>query len=451
MALPQPYPLNASLDAGGSSVVLPLRLPVLVEGGLLDVNTATGETRVWESHADRDGHLFSFPCASSSAAMGVEHQVVSMDRFYVDYVASTGLYQALHCPALSTREGIPNPSCRKLGAGLLDRDRELTFLGLGRVMLWRRRTLEYSVWSAAERRDCALNQLRCDYSDNTPFFVPVRSGSLAGVHNQSRLLHLAVRGVNVVLEVVPDGTYRLWNSEGWARGARGSYSPLAGPVGRGHFPRSDPDVVWTSAPTQPVLLSLAAKTGAYRALRVDSVDLDSLRPATTRQPPLMLQLLNEGPLDVPTACEGATERAACARLGGPCGWCERTDGVRPSSCLPGGPARPCAAECSSWSFFDPRDAPPPPPPSPPPPSPPGLSDADLVRLEAHSARAGAEAATQPPPVRLIEAPPDALPRRRAAEPRPDVASQDELGDVESAAHRSLWGLVKSWRHRTLAP
>ena len=150
MALPQPYPLNASLDAGGSSVVLPLRLPVLVEGGLLDVNTATGETRVWESHADRDGHLFSFPCASSSAAMGVEHQVVSMDRFYVDYVASTGLYQALHCPALSTREGIPNPSCRKLGAGLLDRDRELTFLGLGRVMLWRRRTLEYSVWSAAE-------------------------------------------------------------------------------------------------------------------------------------------------------------------------------------------------------------------------------------------------------------------------------------------------------------
>jgi hypothetical protein len=55
----------------------------------------------------------------------------------------------------------------------------------------------------------------------------------------------------------------------------------------------------------------------------------------------------------------------------------------------------CAAECATWHFFDsvppvgPFGAP------PPPPSPPGLTEADLVRLEVHSHAAAAWQAAHP--------------------------------------------------------
>lgn len=64
------------------------------------------------------------------------HTLVAMDHFIIDYSVQDGLWRAMHCPPLSIREGIPNPSCRKLGFGRWPARHELTYLGLGRVMLW---------------------------------------------------------------------------------------------------------------------------------------------------------------------------------------------------------------------------------------------------------------------------------------------------------------------------
>ena len=109
------------------------------------------------------------------------------------------------------------------------------------------------------------------------------------------------------------------------------------------------------------------------------LDLDSLTPSRTTQPPLHFRLSNEGALDASNRCTAATDRAACARLGAPCGWCGQTDAVQQSGCVAGTPARPCTAECKSWTYFARGNYPPPAPPPAPPPSPPGLSDEALIR------------------------------------------------------------------------
>eukprot|EP00322_Chrysochromulina_rotalis_P007417 CAMPEP_0115888574 /NCGR_PEP_ID=MMETSP0287-20121206/32375_1 /TAXON_ID=412157 /ORGANISM="Chrysochromulina rotalis, Strain UIO044" /LENGTH=270 /DNA_ID=CAMNT_0003345257 /DNA_START=78 /DNA_END=887 /DNA_ORIENTATION=- len=204
-----------------------------------------------------------------------------------------------------------------------------------------------------------------------------------------QVLGQATRHVHVLLEVLPEGTYRVWNSEGWATHAfpRFERSPLSGPVGRGTFPVAASSVAWTAAPTEPVLLEMDTTQNTYRTLRVDVLDLETLEAGTTRQPPLGLTVLTEGSLDIPSACDHATTRAACAALGGPCGWCEQVDGIHASHCTAGGPDRACIEECAAWHFFDTVPPAGPFPAPPPPPSPPGLTEEDLVRLEAHSREA----------------------------------------------------------------
>ena len=75
--------------------------------------------------------------------------------------------RVLSCPALSLREGYPNPQCRRLGSSVAHagwhvgtrqwsspawpRARELTYLGLGRVMAWERASLRFDVFSFAAR------------------------------------------------------------------------------------------------------------------------------------------------------------------------------------------------------------------------------------------------------------------------------------------------------------
>ena len=231
----------------------------------------------------------------------------------------------------------------------------------------------------------------------------------------------ASTGVDIVLELLNDGSssYRVWNSEGWAHHAvRGlgdtRRSPLAGPVGRGRLPagseprpqrysgEDDSDlrhIVWTPSPTEAYLVEVDLLEGSYRTLGVKVLDLDSLQPATSRQPPLHFEVLSDGALDADAMeCEGASTRRECAARGGACGWCEQRDGVQPSMCTAGGPARPCAATCAAWRFFDPRhpvmtsDAPPPAPPSPP-----GLSESALLRLEAHTHALPTSARVAPQP------------------------------------------------------
>ena len=219
--------------------------------------------------------------------------------------------------------------------------------------------------------------------------------------------------VDVVLELLHDGSdsYRVWNSEGWAQHSppRGygdlRRSPLAGPVGRGRLPagstasfqtvarsddantlsaRSRAYKAWTPHPTEAYLVELDAREGTYRTIGVSVGDMDSLQPGSSRQTPLHFAVLADGSLDGDAAmCDTAPTREACASLGGTCGWCEVSDGGGKSSCIAGGPARPCTGTCAAWRFFDPAPAPSPSPP-PPSPSPPGLSDASLHDFEAKS-------------------------------------------------------------------
>jgi hypothetical protein len=399
----------------------------LLNGALLDQNPETGQFSLWEAVRSREGHAVSFPCLSAaSGTMGVSHQLVAMDEFFVDYDPLLGFWRALYCPPNSVREGLPNPSCRKLGAGRWSASYELAYLGLGRMMLWQRSTLHYEVWSAVSPAATTLRNV-----SEAPFFTYVASGRLTGLDNRSSLHHLRLpvvartsggaqnkdkMHVHVVLELLPAGSYRVWNSEGWATRAapRMERIPLAGPVGRGHFPPSDGSVVWVTSATDAALVELDTREGTYRAIGVSVLDMDSLNPGTSTQPPLQLAVQLEGVLDVPTNCESATSRSACAALGGACGWCEQTDGIRTSRCTSGGPWRPCLGECGAW-LFDGLTSTTPAPVVSPPPSPPGLSEADLLRLEAHSRATELEVERQPPPISLQEVPDDALPHRVAAE------------------------------------
>ena len=289
-------------------------------------------------------------------------------------------------------------------------------------MVWSRKALSFDVFDFSGRGSNVLRN-----SSAAPFVAHTGAGRLAGVHNDSTLLHLrlpvAAGEVDTVLELLADrrGSYRLWNSEGWSYHARrdpgdAQRSPLAGPVGRGILPAgtgptprpgTDPFpegghgssggsdrsaerwVAWTPAPTLPYIVELDLREGTYRTIGVTAVDLDSLQPGTTRQPPLHFDILTDGSLDGdPVACEGGETRDKCAALGGPCGWCEQRDGLQASMCVAGGPARPCAAmTCGAWRYFDPRwpDLAQSPPPNPPP-APPGLSAEALSRLEDASRR-----------------------------------------------------------------
>lgn len=311
----------------------------------------------------------------------------------------------------------------------------------------RRENLRFEVWSASDRGDNEAAVLR--NSSDAPFFSLLEVGHLAGVNNRSALHHLPLpvhmheaptRSVHCVIELLLDGTYRVWNSEGWASRASRERSPLAGPVGRGVFPASSPSVSWTAAPTEPVLLEVDGRAGAYRAIGVSTVDLESLQPGTTRQPPLRLSVLGEGSLDAPLGCVGAATRADCAALGGVCGWCEQLDGVHSSSCVAGGPARPCAAgpaTCGAWHFLD--GMPPAPISSPPPPFPPGLAEGDLMRFESHSHRT-ALAARQLPRAAPVEGTEGSLPHRRAD------GWLTDLPDGHEEERRS-----SSWMQRVLYP
>ena len=95
-----------------------------------------------------------------------------------------------------------------------------------------------------------------------------------------------------------------------------------------------------------------------------------------------------------------------------------------------------------------------PPPSPPPPSPPGLSEADLVRLEAHSHAAAAEVMRQPPATAIYERAKDALPHRSAAEMTRVVEREDSPNGPAL-----LWAegtsrfkrMVRAFRQRQLLP
>jgi hypothetical protein len=380
--------------------------PVLLAGALALISPRDGRYDLWEVTADRDGNQIALPCASAaSGAIGPSHQLIGMDNFVIDYAREDGLWRASYCPPGVAREGLLSPNCRKLGFGRWPAAHEAVYLGLGRMLLWHRETLEYELHSAADRGLDLGNPLR--NTSAASFFTYVGAGRLAGVDNRSALHHLklplrraageASRHVHVVLELLAEGSYRVWNSEGWATSAfpRLGRSPLAGPVGRGTFPAASSAVAWTAAPTEPILLEVDVAQGTYRSLRVTVLDLDSLEPGTTTQPPLGLAVQLEGTLSSPASCGLAATRGACAALGGPCGWCEQIDGVHRSHCAAGGPARPCAAECATWHFFDsvppvgPVGAP------PPPPSPPGLTEADLVRLEVHSRAAAAWQAAHP--------------------------------------------------------
>jgi hypothetical protein len=357
----------------------------LLSGGLVGFESGLdAQYRVWEEHVDRKKLGGNFPCGVSAAgAHAFGTQIVSMDEVALLYDAPSGAWRAVACPPLSMRGGFPNPSCRKMGTGRWDAHLEITYLGSGRAMAWNRTTLQYQLFSFAAR---GVNALR--NASAAAFFEPAGSGRLAGVDNTSRLLHLRLLttpppagGIHVqtVLEVLPSGVYRLWNSESGGR------FPLAGPVGRGRLAgfASDTEVVWLASPSEAFLVEVDTREGTYRTMSVHVLDLDTLAPATTRQPPLHFAAHSDGPLEgAPVACEGASTQGQCAAAGTSCGWCEQSDGVQPSVCAAGGPSQACAVTCSRWLFFDPsQDVSSPRAPAPPPPSPPGLDSAALRRLE----------------------------------------------------------------------
>lgn len=257
--------------------------PTMLPGNVLvDYLPAEGLYRSWEGAPDRSGHALTFPCASGSSGPldatddAVGHQIVAVDRAILDYHEASGRYRVLHCPPEQLRQGFPNPSCRKLGYGVWPPGRVVTYLGGGRVMAWQRRSMNYSVWDSAERGAQPLQN-----DSQAAFFTPGGDGTLLGVHNESQLMHLrlaqgstssgAPASVEVVLEVAPGrGTYRVWNSEGWARGVwrppaveggkmrPGGHSPLRGPVARGSFPSSAPGMRWTTASDSSSLLEMDA-------------------------------------------------------------------------------------------------------------------------------------------------------------------------------------------------
>ena len=385
--------------------------PAAVAGGLVDVDATSGMYRSWEMANDRGGRPGTFPCGNGAAgSLSGSTKLTAMDESFIEYHSTTGAWRVIACPPLSIREGVPSGACRKLGYGKWPAGREIVYLGNGRTMAWERRTMRYDLYTFAPRGGVLMN------TSYAPFFSPLDSGGgrLAGVSNESELLHLRLPlagdqphsyaapgspAVHVLLEVLPRGrSYRVWNSEGWAfqppRAAGGvaPRSPLAGPVGRGIFPseqwpstrEADSHIVFTASPTLPMLVEVDTREGSYRTIGVKVLDMDSLQPATTRQPPLHFEVLADGALDgAPMSCEDAPTRNACAAAGGSCGWCEAHAGVT-SRCLAGGPEQPCAATaCAKWHFAELVVLPPPPPP-PPLPSPPGLDAASLVRLETHS-------------------------------------------------------------------
>ena len=389
------------------STVLEEHVPVLLAAGLVDVDPVGGRTIAWEASVDRDGHQVAFPCpTSSSAAINRGSQLASIDNYIIEYASDAGWWRVSSCSSTHIREGLPNPNCRNLGFGFWPTSRELVYLGLGRVMLWSRKSRQYDVYHAHSRNGTPLNAM-----GEPAIFRHTGHGWLYNIDNRSALHHMRLplgradehgmaRHRHVVLEITPSHTYRVWNSEGWTVSEAflsERRSPLAGPVGRGEWLRSMPSVRWATAPTEPILLELDAAMGTYRTMRAHVLDMDSLDPATTRQPPLEFVLLSEGAFDQTSACERATTREACALLGGSCGWCEQRDGVRKSHCVAGSPDRPCVGACTMWYFSDTVSAPVDPPPQPPPPpSPPGLTKADLLRLEAYSRRVDAWQQNFPP-------------------------------------------------------
>lgn len=202
--------------------------PALLPGpALLDYVPSSGFYRIWDSN----GEDLSFPCAcAASGPLEVtqgspeRHQVVTMGRLVLDYENASGRFRVVHCPPLELRQGFPNPSCRKLAFGLWMPGREVIYLGGGRVMLWERATMRYELWGYNYRRNPVRNTTAIDSSG---FFDLHASGWLRGVSNASRLLHLRLRArdepggrlVHTMLELLPSGRYRLWNSEGFAAAA----------------------------------------------------------------------------------------------------------------------------------------------------------------------------------------------------------------------------------------
>ena len=420
--MPHPAPWFASTDF--TLPRTPEHTPTLLPGNVLvDYLSEEGLYRAWEAAPDRSGHALTFPCSSASSGpldateRPEGHQFVAIDEAILDYHEQTGEYRVLHCPAHEVRQGFPNPSCRKLGYGTWPVGRVVSYLGAGRVMAWQRSSMAYSLWSFAERGSPLLR------NDSTaPFFTPLGEGQLIGPSNASQLLHLRLaqahtpppgRAVDVVLEIIPQrGSYRVWNSEGMARGASreaspggsgggggggggavvpGALSPLRGPVSRGAFPSAAPGVRWTTSSNASTLLELDAEQGSYRVIDLSITDLEQLQPSTTTQPPLAFAVKHEGKLDEDafgSSCGVASTRGDCAALGGACGWCELGAALG-GHCMRGGPLGPCTRECASWHFYD--TVPPPPPPPAPPPAGGSLSGAQLEALLASTHAAALEA------------------------------------------------------------
>ena len=166
--------------------------PTMLPGDvLLDYLPAEGLYRTWLSAPDRSGHALSFPCSSGASGpldateQPTGHQLVAVDRAILDYHDASGRYRVLHCPPAELNQGFPNPSCRKLGYGVWPAGRVISYLGGGRVMAWHRGTMNYSVFSSADRGEFPLRN-----ESHASFFSPLGEGTLLGVHNESQLMHL---------------------------------------------------------------------------------------------------------------------------------------------------------------------------------------------------------------------------------------------------------------------
>ena len=502
--------------------------PTLINGALVDVDVPNGLYRAWEeASADREGRPGTFPCGpGASGELDYGGLLISMDSAVLEYRAASGEWRALSCPPLSLREGYTNAQCRKLGFGSgWPKEREVAYLGLGRVMAWDRLSMRYDVYSFASRGPNVLRN-----ADNTaPFFKHAGSGRLAGIDNSSQLLHLRLpvvsrravapaaaataaaadwsdawrsrsnltfqpdepptanfpavdpshphstlpggTHVHTVLELLLDGSYRLWNSEGWAMHVTRAVgeaprSPLAGPVGRGRLPPgtgalAGPWIHWTASPSSAYLIEVDTREGSYRTLGVRVGDMDTLQPATSRAPPLHFEVLADGALDgQPSACEAAaSSRGQCALLGGSCGWCEQTDGVQSSTCTAGGAARPCSGTCAAWRFFDPLTPAGRQPRPPPPPSPPGLSEAQLLRLQVHtqeiqqSMRSLPETPGAQPVAEAVEQIPSPADEQRLepTDPKAAPAADEDRRRHAEALARRLRGALSSLEQLALRP
>eukprot|EP00966_Prymnesium_polylepis_P200290 4641237-Prymnesium_polylepis.1 len=160
----------------------PPHAPVVLSGpALLDYVPSTGLYRIYDAAPD-----LSFPCAcAASGPLDVVeggasgHQIVAMGVLTLDYATASGRFRVMHCPPLELRQGFPNPSCRKVGFGKLASDREVVYLGRGRVLLWERATLRYELWGF-ERRLPLLNASSRPSADGSGFFESYAAGVLAG-------------------------------------------------------------------------------------------------------------------------------------------------------------------------------------------------------------------------------------------------------------------------------